>query len=207
MQKEQIRFCLFVYLNAKNPLFELLVNSVLNENLFAVTNFQKGVIFMPDLKQKSLCSLFCCNYARLGDVYEAALRSGFPPETALADGTAVISQPKYRRLISKMMQKSISPRQIVMTGLERLAFGRANDAALLVFSEEIPTAQQLNSLDLFNVSEMKKVKGGGVEIKLFDRQKAMERIYEYASEENTSSAAANLLEALAGSGDENNDEV
>lgn len=162
---------------------------------------------MPDLNKKELCNLFCCNYARLGDVYEAALRSGFPQEMALADGIGIINQTKYRRLISNMMQKSISPKQIVMTGLERLAFGRANDAALLVFSEDVPTLQQLNSLDLFNVSEMKKVKGGGVEIKLFDRQKAMERIYEYASEENASSNAANLIKAFAGSGDENDDEV
>lgn len=153
---------------------------------------------MLDANQKLLSRLFCCNYARLGDVYEAALRSGFPPETALVDGTDIINQTKYRRLIENLMCKSISPKDIVMTGLERLAFGRANDAALLVFSEELPTAVQINSLDLFNVSEMKKVKGGGVEIKLFDRQKAMERIYEYASEENTSAASSNLIEALSG---------
>ncbi len=162
---------------------------------------------MSESNRNLLCRLFCCNYARLGDVYEAALRSGFPPETALSDGTDIISQAKYRRLITGLMKKSISPGDIVMTGLERLAFGRANDAAMLVFSEELPDSRKIDSLDLFNVSEMKRVKGGGVEIKLFDRQKAMERIYEYAGAENSSSAAANLIEALSGNGDEKNDDI
>lgn len=162
---------------------------------------------MPDLNQKSLCRLFCCNYARLGNVYEAALKSGLPPETALADGADIINQTKYRNLINNLLRKNISPEDVIMIGLERLAFGRANDAALLVFSEDTPTASQINSLDLFNVSEMKKVKGGGVEIKLFDRQKAMERIYEYAGEKNSSSDAANLIEALTANGDDGNDEI
>lgn len=162
---------------------------------------------MSCLNQKSVCRLFCSNYARLGNVYEAALRSGLPPETALADGMDIINQARYRRFIENLMQKSIPPKEIVMIGLERLAFGRANDAASLVFSEELPTADKVGALDLFNVSEMKRVKGGGVEIKLFDRQKAMERIYEYASEENTASAAANLIEALTGLEDEASDDV
>ncbi len=162
---------------------------------------------MHNLDSKHSSRLFCCYYARLGDVYESAIRSGFPPETALADGMSIINQTKYHRLINNLMSKNVSYKDVVMTGLERLAFGRANDAALLVFSEESPTVQQINSLDLFNVSEMKKVKGGGVEIKLFDRQKAMERIYEYASEENTSAAASNLIDAIKGMGDEENNEI
>ena len=109
---------------------------------------------MSCLNQKSLCRLFCCNYARLGDVYEAALKSGLPPETALADGTNIINQARYRRLIESLMQKSIPPKAVVMTGLERLAFGRANDAASLVFSEELPSPDKIGALDLFNVSEM-----------------------------------------------------
>lgn len=33
-------------------------------------------------------ALFCCHYARLGDVAEAARCAGYPPETAAADGAA-----------------------------------------------------------------------------------------------------------------------
>lgn len=157
---------------------------------------------MTGKPQKTQCRLFCCNYARLGDVYEAALKSGYPPETALADGADILGQEKYRKLITELMQKNIPPTDVVMTGLARLAFGRSNDAAMLVFAEDIPNLEQINSLDLFNVSEMKKVKGGGVEIKLFDRQKAMERIYEYAMDKTNSSATENLIEALTADGDD-----
>lgn len=173
----------------------------------AVTDFQKGVVFMPEKGKTKLCSLFCSNYARLGDVYEAAIRTGFPPETALAEASDILSRTKYRNLIMSLRQKNIPPKETVMTGLVRLAFGRANDAAMLVFSDECPSAEIINSLDLFNVSEIKKVKGGGVEVKLFDRQKAMERIYEYASGEESASAASNLIEALTGNGAESDDEI
>ena len=37
-------------------------------------------------------SLFCCHYARLGDVAEAARCAGYPPETAAADGAAILRQ-------------------------------------------------------------------------------------------------------------------
>lgn len=160
---------------------------------------------MPETNHKSQCRLFCCNYARLGNIFEAALKSGFPPETALADGIEIMNQTKYRKLIERFMQKNTVSESAVMTGLERLAFGRANDAALLVFSDEMPTSEQIGSLDLFNVSEMKKVKGGGVEIKLFDRQKALERIYEYSFDKNASATAENLIEALTLHGDEANE--
>lgn len=172
-----------------------------------VQKIKKGVFIMPEADKKSNSRLFCCYYARLGDIYESAIRSGFPPETALADGTDIINQGKNQRLINNLMSKSISHKDVVMTGLHRLAFGRANDAALLVFSEETPSQEQINSLDLFNVSEMKKVKGGGVEIKLFDRQKAMERLYEYASEVDSSAVANNLIEALSGMGADDQNEV
>ena len=67
-----------------------------------------------------------------------------------------------------------------------------------MFSEENITPERIASLDLFNVSEIKKVKGGGVEVKFFDRQKAIEKIYDYASGDNVENAASNLIEALAG---------
>ncbi|CDD52605.1 terminase small subunit [Ruminococcus sp. CAG:379] len=63
------------------------------------------------------------------------------------------------------------------------------------------SGEQLSRLDLFNVSEIKKVKGGGLEIKFFDRQKALERMYEYASSADSGATARSLLAALAGGGD------
>ncbi len=36
--------------------------------------------------------------------------------------------------------------------------------------------EKLPTLDLFNISEIKRVKGGGMEIKFFDRLKALEKL-------------------------------
>ena len=85
-----------------------------------------------------------------------------------------------------------------MCGLERLAFGSSADAVKLVLSENVPDEDELGRLNLFNVSEIKKVKGGGVEVKFSDRQKALEKLMEYAGNADRSAAAKSLLNALAG---------
>ena len=38
------------------------------------------------------------------------------------------------------------------------------------------TKEKIEKLDLFNVSQIKRQKGGGIEIKFFDRLKALERL-------------------------------
>jgi hypothetical protein len=108
-------------------------------------------------------------------------------------------------MTERFMSDRVSESALVRAGLERIAFGSANDAAYLVFSEEIPEPEKLEKLDLFNVSEIKRVKGGGVEVKLFDRQKAMERLYEYS--DSGDNKAAEFIKALAGMEESGEDEV
>lgn len=84
----------------------------------------------------------------------------------------------------------------VLAGLTKLAFGRVNDAVRLAFAEELPSQEELDHMNLFNVASIKRVKGGGVEIQFFDRQKALERLYDYASVSENNRASASLLEAL-----------
>ena len=71
-----------------------------------------------------------------------------------------------------------------------------DDAVRLAFCEEVPSVQTLARMDLFNVSSIKRVKGGGVEGQFFDRQKALERLYEYAREGQNGQTAERLLDAL-----------
>lgn len=87
---------------------------------------------------------------------------------------------------------------LVTEGLRRLAFGDINDAVRLAFSDELPSPAELQRMDLFNVSEIKRVKGGGVEIRIFDRLKALERLYDYAHAGENGEMAASLLAALTG---------
>ena len=87
----------------------------------------------------------------------------------------------------------------VLEGLGALAFGKVNDAVRLVFCEAVPSPQVLARMNLFNVSSIKRVKGGGVEVQFFDRQKALDRLYDYAHAGQNGQTAESLLEALAGS--------
>ena len=131
---------------------------------------------MPD-QTKRMRRQFCSLYAMLGNISEAARGAGFPPESAFREGLEILGMPQYQRLIQRLTRMPrIDPRHQVRAGLERLAFGTANDALALLLSEEPMTGEQLSRLDLFNVSEIKKVKGGGLEIKFYDRLKAMERL-------------------------------
>lgn len=88
--------------------------------------------------------------------------------------------------------------KLVLDGLEKLAFGRINDAVRLAFADEMPSQAALSRMNLFNVSSIKRVKGGGVEIQFFDRQKALEKLYDFAHAGENGAAAESLLEALTG---------
>ena len=61
----------------------------------------------------------------------------------------------------------------VLRGYNRLAFGEIQDAVRLLFSDGIDDAE-LDNMDLFNVAEIRRPKGGGMEIKFFDRLKALQ---------------------------------
>ncbi|MBO5227293.1 MAG: terminase small subunit [Ruminococcus sp.] len=142
---------------------------------------------------------FCCAYVKLGNINEAAAAAGCTDEDTFQWGINILRKKKYRQLILQLRSIfSAETKDQVMCGLERLAFGSSADAVKLVLSEEIPDEQELKEMNLFNVSEIKKVKGGGVEVKFSDRQKALERLMEYAGNSDRSAAAKSLLNALAG---------
>ena len=69
-------------------------------------------------------------------------------------------------------------------GYYRLAFGNIADAVSLLF-EENPTRERLGEMDLFLVSEIKRPKDGTMEIKFFDRLKALEHLETKTEEETT----------------------
>ena len=60
----------------------------------------------------------------------------------------------------------------------------------------------ISKLDLFNVSEIKRVKGGGVEVKLFDRLKALEKLFELSNAFSDRDKASDLMSALISSGED-----
>ena len=148
------------------------------------------------LEEKTRKRLFCYYYSMLGNASEAARKAGWSKIDAARAAAEILLSAQYRRLIESLRSRQNELSGLVEAGLKRLAFGSAADAALLVFGDEAPSEATIAGMELFNVSEMKRVKGGGVEIKLFDRQKALEKLYEYASAKDTDLAAAQLIEAL-----------
>ena len=123
----------------------------------------------------------------------------YPPETAAADGAAILRQQCYRRMVENY--RSVlhdDPAAAVRAGLERLAFGRSNDAIGLLLAEEPPGAAAVQALDLFPVSSVKRDKNGGMEIHFFDRLKALTALYEYGGDADGKAAAHALLTALSG---------
>lgn len=62
-------------------------------------------------------------------------------------------------------------------GYERLAFGEISDPVKLMFIKDYDE-NQIKSMNLFNISEIKRLKDGTIEIKFFDRMKALEKLHQ-----------------------------
>lgn len=77
-------------------------------------------------------------------------------------------------------------------GFRRLAFGSIQDAVRLLFCEEV-NPRVLRNMDLFSVSEIRRPKGGGMEIKFFDRMEALRLLSEL---ENAEGGADGILQAI-----------
>lgn len=144
---------------------------------------------------KNKLNSFCCNYVLLGSIEEAAVRAGISRENALAEGIELLKADECQQLIAQL-RELLADSGSVTAGLKRLAFGSCTDAVYLVFADELPPAEVIGKLDLFNVSEIKRVKGGGVEVKLFDRMKALEKLFELESAFTDRCKAESLIKAL-----------
>ncbi len=135
--------------------------------------------------------LFCCFYVELSNPIEAAVAAGYKSSEAFT----LLFEPKIKRFI----KKSLKNREKLMkegakAALMRLAFGRTNDIAALAFSEEVP--KDIDALDLFCISEIKKVKGGGVEIKLADRLEAIKMLCELEEKSKSADKTDSFFDAL-----------
>lgn len=93
------------------------------------------------------------------------------------------------------MQQRSDERQDVSEGYYRLAFGCSGDGIKLLFKDEV-TEEEIDGMDLFNISEIKRKKGGDIEIKFFDRLKALERLgdLDYVSQRSTGASLYSAIE-------------
>ncbi|MDO4459349.1 MAG: hypothetical protein Q4C42_04565 [Clostridia bacterium] len=106
----------------------------------------------------------------------------------------------------KYLPKTDDIGEIIMAGYKKIAFGDIKDAVRLAFSDEL-TPRELARLDLFAISELKRPKGGGLEIKFFDRIKALQCLAEYSGENRNDGSFFTALEKSASSMNSGEDEV
>lgn len=125
------------------------------------------------LSQKE--TAFCRAFVRTRNGREAAAAAGFLlfPEKA---AQKLLAQTAVREKIAALEKEQTATRAELLAGYRRLAFGSVADAIRLLLASETGEVPDPETLDLFSVSEIKRPKGGGLEIKFFDRQKALDRL-------------------------------
>ena len=128
---------------------------------------RKAVEKVKKLTKKE--SEFCRLYAAGRSPREAAAAAGFFP--AALSGIKLLQRKEIRRRAEEMRAAN-DPSALAAAGLYRLAFGSVADAVRLITGDGEALSEP-EKLDLINISEIKFSGGGKVEIKFFDRLKAM----------------------------------
>ena len=139
-------------------------------------------------REKNFCRRYVCGI----NPGEAAKNAGFEGDCERI-AQELLSRNEVIEEIERLclLRRKIS-NQLAISGYERLAFGSIADAVTLLYMEN-PTAKELKGMDLFSVSEIRRPKDGSMEIKFFDRLKALEKLKENSQ---TDSGADSVYEAI-----------
>ena len=126
---------------------------------------------------------FCSCFVSCGSADEAAYSAGFV-KNPKRSGEELLCREDIAQEIKRLGKcRAGSLSEIAAVGYRRLAFGKISDAVSLLYMEN-PSREQLEHMDLFMVSEIKRPKDGSMEIKFFDRLKALEKLESKQEEEN-----------------------
>ena len=153
--------------------------------------FVKGSVTVKKLNQKE--KLFCTLFAQTGNGREAAAGAGYtmPQWAALR----LMAREEIRKEVSDR-QASLITRDEVCAGLRRIAFGSVADALKLLRDDVNPSDDELEKMDMFCISEIKKNRSGGIEIKFYDRLKALECLREVSEAGSHDDGMLPFYEAL-----------
>ena len=140
--------------------------------------------------------LFCRLRAAGADRGRAAACAGYTKAPFLS-AVKLESREEIRREISAQREKLHTGREEIAQACRSLAFSSAADAVALALSDTPPSKEELEKMDLSLISEIKRPKGGGLEIKFFDRLKALSLMNEMIDDSQL--GAAEFLTALKSS--------
>jgi len=93
-------------------------------------------------------------------------------------------------------------REDVIDGYRRLAFGSNSDTLRLMFLDEATSRSALEKMNIFNVSAIKRDKGGAVEIKFYDRCDALEHLEAFCAATEGREGVKAFYDAIARSVEE-----
>lgn len=126
------------------------------------------------------------------DAQQAAISAGYR-KNPLSKGQALLCRSDVADEIARICDVyEHVQRKAQMLGYSRLAFGDIADVVALLYMDN-PTKEQLQDMDLFMVSDIKKLKDGAMEIKFVDRLKALEKLTQSGSDRNS---PGGLMDAL-----------
>ena len=124
--------------------------------------------------------IFCYHLVETGNPYEAFSMAKMKNE----DISKLMMNESIRDEIKKIYEyKKQNLSMKASIGYERLAFGEIFDCIKLMFIKDI-NDNQLKNMNLFNISEIKRLKDGTIEIKFFDRMKALEKLEQIESKKS-----------------------
>jgi len=130
---------------------------------------------MKDTKLNNKQKNFCKNYTNTGNIRESAFKAGYINNPEKHGFNLLNKKEILQEIQENYEQKKRNLIYRACSGYERLAFGSITDAIKLIYTEK-PNLNLLETFDLFNISEIKKPKDGSLEIKFFDRLKALEKL-------------------------------
>ena len=114
---------------------------------------------------------FCRGFLERGSIAEAESFAGMSK-----GGSELICRDDILEEIERLSQlQNKSLKQLARSGLKRLAMGNIADAVSLISMKDYDS-ETLKNMDLFMVSEIKRSEKGQIEIKFFDRFKALEKL-------------------------------
>ena len=150
---------------------------------------ERSLTLTPSLSPKQ--TLFCTYFVQTRNGREAAAKCGY--RFAQRTAARLLRRSDIRAQIAELDRAMQTAQNDIAAGYARLAFGCVSDAVALALHPDDETIC-LEEMDLFAVSEIKCGKNG-VEIKFFDRLRALEKL-EALTHSRESDAAKELFSAI-----------
>jgi len=127
-------------------------------------------------KEKAFCKCFIDT----GSVVEAEKSANIKDGSKLLCNNEIIQEIER---LSKLQCQGMSV--LARAGLKRLAIGGISDAVSLIYMDK-PDREKLKDMDLFMISEIRRQKDGHMEIKFFDRFKALDKLIQNSESADSS---------------------